>query len=82
MSEEMMKDDMDIEEMKFEDAIKTLEEINERLEREKVSLEEAIELYENGVKLIEHCSKKLEEAEGDIKEITEENEQKISGLES
>ncbi len=78
--EKIMKKDVEIEDMKFEDAITTLEEINDRLEREKVSLEEAIKLYENGVKLIEHCSEKLEEAEGEIKEITEDNGDMKNGL--
>ncbi len=54
-----------------------METINERLERNKVSLEKAIELYQQGMALIEHCDEKLEKAEGKIKKITEENEEEI-----
>lgn len=54
-----------------------METINERLERNKVPLEKAIELYQQGMALIEHCDDKLEEAEGKIKKITEENEEEI-----
>ncbi len=54
---------------KFEEAMKELEEINNRLEREKVSLEDTLELYERGMKLIQHCTDKLEEADAEIKKI-------------
>lgn len=59
--------------MKFEEALENLEKINDRLERNQVSLEEAIELYEKGTELIELCREKLEAAEGDIKKLAEEN---------
>ncbi len=58
-----------IENMDFENAMKKLEEINDRLEKNKVPLEEAVCLYEQGMKLVEYCGKKLDEAEGDIKKI-------------
>lgn len=51
-----------------------LEEINDKLERNKISLEEAIELYKRGIELINHCKDKLNEAKGEIKKISEEEE--------
>ncbi len=66
-----------IKDLGFKDALGRLEDINEKLERDKVPLEEAIDLYQEGVSLIEHCEQKLEEAEGKIKKITEENDEEI-----
>ncbi len=50
-------------EMKFEDALKRLEQIVESLEGGELPLEEAINAFEEGMKLMKFCSKKLEEAE-------------------
>ncbi len=72
---ERFKNVGDIKELGFKEALERLESINERLERNKVSLENAIELYQEGMSLIEHCDEKLEEAEGKIKKITEENKE-------
>ncbi len=58
-----------IEKMDFERAMNKLEEINDKLEKNKVPLEEAVQLYETGMKLVEFCRKKLDEAEGEIKKI-------------
>ncbi len=66
-----------IEEMTFEESLQELEEINDKLERNRVSLEETIQLYERGMELIDYCSKKLEEAEGEIKKIMEKNGEEI-----
>jgi exodeoxyribonuclease VII small subunit len=49
-------------EMKFEDALKKLEKIVEELENGSLSLDEALEKYEEGIKLSKACSKKLEAA--------------------
>ncbi len=65
------KTDENMDGLDFEEALDRLEEINNRLEKNKVSLEKAIELYEEGMKLIEHCSDRLEEAEGEIKKLTD-----------
>ncbi len=73
----MSEEEIDVEEMSFQEAIEKLEEINDKLEMNKASLEEAIRMYELGMKLVEHCSKKLEEAEGEIKKISEENGEEI-----
>ncbi len=49
--------------MDFETAVKRLEEITSSLEKENVSLEEALKLYEEGVRLVRVCNEKLEDAE-------------------
>ena len=49
-------------EMKFEDALKRLEKIVGELEGGSLSLDEALEKYEEGIKLSKACAKKLEVA--------------------
>jgi len=49
-------------EMKFEDALKKLEEIVENLEEGDLSLDESMKRYEEGIRLSKLCSKRLEEA--------------------
>jgi len=50
--------------MTFEKALADLEEITEKLEDGKESLEESMRLYEYGLALKEFCEVKLKEAEG------------------
>ena len=47
----------------FETALKKLEEIVKKLENGELSLDSALELFEEGVKLSRFCHSKLEEAE-------------------
>lgn len=49
-------------EMKFEEALKKLEKIVEDLENGDLSLDEALEKYEEGIRLSKMCAKKLEVA--------------------
>ena len=49
-------------EMKFEEALKKLEQIVESLEGGNLSLDEALEKYEEGIRLSRLCAKKLEVA--------------------
>ncbi len=53
--------------MDFEASVKRLEEITSRLEKENVSLEEALKLYEEGVGLVRTCNEHLENAEQRIR---------------
>ena len=53
--------------MDFEMSVKRLEEITAKLEKENVSLEEALKLYEEGVRLVRICNEKLEDAERRIR---------------
>jgi exodeoxyribonuclease VII small subunit len=52
--------------MRFEDALKRLEEILGFLEQGDKSLDESLKLFEEGTKLVRFCSKRLEEAKGKI----------------
>ena len=49
--------------MDFEAALKRLDQISSLLEKEGVSLEESLALYEEGVRLVRACTEKLEKAE-------------------
>ena len=51
-----------IDDMSFEDALRELEQIVEKLEQGQGSLDDAIAAYERGAALKKHCQKKLEEA--------------------
>ena len=53
-------------ELSFEKAMERLEEIVNHLESGDLSLEQALEVYEEGVKLSLYCDTKLNEAEGKI----------------
>ncbi|HET7102737.1 MAG TPA: exodeoxyribonuclease VII small subunit [Terracidiphilus sp.] len=50
----------------FEDALKKLEAIVEKLEKGDLSLEESIRLFEQGVELSAACKKDLDAAEGKV----------------
>jgi exodeoxyribonuclease VII small subunit len=47
----------------FEEALRELEEIVNRLEQGDLPLEEALQLFEDGVKLSRYCHTKLNEAQ-------------------
>ncbi len=59
----------DIAKLSFEDALKALEEIVQRLESGRVELEESIAIYERGAALKAHCEAKLKDAEARIEKI-------------
>jgi exodeoxyribonuclease VII small subunit len=50
----------------FEEALKKLEKIVEKLERGSLPLEEAMEAFAEGVRLVKTCNQKLDEAENRI----------------
>ena len=50
----------------FEDALRQLEEIVQRLEKGDLALEDSLRLYEQGIRLSRLCHARLEEAEGRI----------------
>lgn len=64
--------------MKFEEAMKKLEEIVERLEGGNMPLEESVEMFEKGIELSKYCSKKLDEVERRITVILQDNNGKIT----
>lgn len=57
--------------MKFEEAMKELENVVKRLESGEPDLEEALGLFEQGVKLARICSGHLEKAEAKVKQLLE-----------
>lgn len=68
----MSKDDKktaDIAGLSFEQALKQLEEIVQRLEKGQVDLEDSIAIYERGTALKAHCEAKLRDAEARIEKI-------------
>ena len=56
--------------MSFEEAIRELEQVVNRLERGEVALDESIRLYERGAELRRRCEAKLAEAEEKVARIT------------
>ncbi len=69
-----------VEELSFEEALKELEQVVDRLERGDVPLEESIRLYERGHQLKKHCEARLREAEEKIELITLDAEGRPTGL--
>lgn len=60
---------MDLNNMPYEEGVKELEEIIDKLENEDLSLEEAFNYFKNGIELYQYLSKRLNEVEGEIKII-------------
>ncbi len=59
---------------KFDQALKKLEEVVEKLEAGDLPLEESILLFEKGVQLSKICGRKLEEAEEKIEMLVREQD--------
>lgn len=55
---------------KFEDNMKKIEEIVERLESGNCGLDESIELYAEGLKLSAECKRQLEDARQKIERLS------------
>ena len=56
-------------EMKFEEALNKLAEINAKLSAEDISLEDSVKLFKEGVELTKLCQKKLDDAKQEIEQI-------------
>lgn len=56
----------------FESMMTELEEIVNKLDNDKVSLEESIKLYEEGINLSKACQTQLTEAEKKINQVSSE----------
>jgi len=61
--------------MKYEEALRRLNDIMIKLESGEIPLDKTFEMYDEGIKLIGFCRNQLTEAEGKIMKITK------SGLE-
>ena len=57
--------------MKFEEALASLEDIVKKLESNSFSLDESLCAFEEAVKLVKLCNKKLEDAEQKVRILTE-----------
>ncbi len=66
-----------IKKMDFEQALKSLEMVVNELEDENISLEDAMEKFEQGIKFSSYCLKKLNEAEKKIEELTRSEDGKL-----
>ena len=51
------------EEKSFEELMENLEEITLKLEKEQISLDESVKLFEEGMNISKECNKMLEDAE-------------------
>ena len=58
-----------VKDMSFEDALRELETIVEKLERGDAPLEDSIKIYERGAALKAHCETKLNDAQLKVEKI-------------
>ena len=56
-------------EIKFEEALERLAQINEELDSENISLDDSVKLFKEGIELSKLCQKKLDEAKLEIEKI-------------
>ncbi|HDR5039313.1 TPA: exodeoxyribonuclease VII small subunit [Bacillus anthracis] len=59
--------------LNFEEALTKLEEAVNKLEKEQLSLDDSLKIFEEGINLYRLCSKELNEVEKKINTIVEEN---------
>jgi exodeoxyribonuclease VII small subunit len=62
----------DISQLNFEQAIRQLGEIVQKIEQGKIPLQDSLSQYERGMALIKHCKEILQKAEKRIEKISEE----------
>ena len=63
---------MSKEQQSFEEMMKELESIVQKLDNETVSLEESLDLYQRGMKLSSDCDKTLKDAENKVNQLIKE----------
>ena len=61
----------------FEQSLKRLEEIVDKIEGEELALEDSLKLFEEGVKLAESCGRRLDDAEKKVTLLLKDREQKL-----
>jgi exodeoxyribonuclease VII small subunit len=71
----------DEETVSFEESLRRLEKIVERLEQGDVPLEDALRMYEEGIKLSHDCARKLADAELVLKRLGKDLEGNFTLLE-
>jgi exodeoxyribonuclease VII small subunit len=60
-----------IETLTFEEALEALERVTDELEKEDLSLDRALTIFEQGIILMRKCDSHLKNAQGKIKELLE-----------
>ena len=65
---------------KFEEALQKLEAIVNKMEGGDLSLEEALNAFEEGVKLAKFCSSKLDEAERRVEKLIRKQDGKLETI--
>jgi exodeoxyribonuclease VII small subunit len=65
----------DIDALNFEQAIKTLTTIVDKIEQGEVPLQDSLDQYETGMILIKHCRTLLHDAEARIEVISKQDDQ-------
>jgi len=63
----------------FEEALKNLEKIVEKLERGDLPLEDSLAAFTEGIRLVQFCHKKLEEAENKVQMLLKNEQGEWSG---
>lgn len=63
------------EELNFEELIEKLEDITNKLEKEQLSLDESVKLFEEGMNISKECNSKLEDAEKRITILINKNDE-------
>ena len=63
------KNNINIENISFEQALKELETIVKNLESGAIALDDSLENYENGIKLVRRCNLLLDNAEKKVKKL-------------
>jgi len=62
----------------FEQSLKRLEEIVDKLESEELGLEDSLKLFEEGVKLAEACGRRLDDAEKKVTILLKDRESRLA----
>ncbi len=60
-------------EMSFEESVKELEGIVEKLEKGQLSLDESLMLFEKGIRLVRECNTKIQCAQQKVEQLILEN---------
>ena len=60
-------------EMSFEESLKELEGIADKLEKGQLSLDESLMLFEKGIKLVRECNTKIQCAQQKVEQLILEN---------
>lgn len=66
------------EKLSYEDALKQLQSIVDKLEEEETPLNESVEMFKKGVELYKYCNCLLSNAEGEVKLLLNDSNDSLS----